>query len=483
MSDIVNKTLYEHSLALSRGEYSSVELTRAYLDEIDRTETSIGAYITVTAEKALKTAEEVDLRRRSGEELTLISGIPCAFKDNICTKGIKTTCASKMLEGYVPPYNATVADKLEKSGAVLLGKLNMDEFAMGSSTENSAFKITRNPVDLTRTPGGSSGGSAAAVAADMAAYTLGSDTGGSIRQPASFCGVVGMKPTYGAVSRSGLVAFASSLEQIGPITKTVFDNALVLGALVGYDKMDSTTAKRSYPDFTEGINNGVRGLKVGIVKQFMGDGLSHDVKECIMKAAEEYKLMGAEIVEVSIPSLKYSLPAYYIISSAEASSNLARFDGIRFGHRADEYGNIEELYKKSRSEGFGKEVKKRIMLGTYALSSGYYDEYYKKAYGVRWLLKNDFKRAFEKCDVIISPVAPTVAYKLGEKTNNSLEMYMGDIYSVSVNIAGLPALSLPCGKGKDGLPVGMQLIGPAFSESLLYRVGYAFETYRDKGEM
>ena len=482
MSDILKRSLYEHYRALRDKEYSSEELTRAYLAEIDRVDDTIGAYITVTGEKALKTAKEFDNEQRCGFELSPLSGIPYALKDNICTKGIKTTCASKMLENYVPPYSATVAEKLEKSGAVLLGKLNMDEFAMGSSCENSAFKITRNPADLTRTPGGSSGGSAAAVAANMAAYTLGSDTGGSIRQPASFCGVVGMKPTYGAVSRSGLVAFASSLEQIGPITKTVLDNALVLGALVGSDPMDSTTAKRSYPDFTAEIKNGVRGLRIGIVREFMGDGLSDDVKECVLNAADVYKKMGAELVSVSMPSIKYSLPAYYIMSSAEASSNLARFDGIRFGRRAEVYSDIEELYKKSRSEGFGKEVKKRIMLGTYALSSGYYDEYYKKANGVRKLVKNDFKNAFEKCDLIISPVAPTVAYKLGEKIKNSLEMYMGDIYSVSVNIAGLPALAVPCGETKDGLPVGMQLIGPAFSEAMLYRAGHSYEICNNKGE-
>ena len=381
-----------------------------------------------------------------------------------------------MLGGYIPPYSAHVVEKLEKSGAVILGKLNMDEFAMGSTTENSAFKVCRNPLDTDRVPGGSSGGSAAAVAAREAVYTLGSDTGGSIRQPASFCGVVGMKPTYGSVSRYGLVAFASSLDQIGPITSTVLDNALVLNAIVGHDKRDATSVKRVYNDFTADIKNGVKGMKIGVPEEFFGEGISDDVRKAVLAATDTYRALGAELVSVSMPSIDYALSAYYVISSAEASSNLARFDGVRYGYRCDDYSNIDELYRKSRSEGFGSEVKKRIMLGTFALSSGYYDAYYKKALQVRSLVRKDFDEAFGKCDFIISPVAPTVAYKIGEKTGDSLQMYMGDAYSVPVNIAGIPALTLPCGIGEGGMPVGMQLIGPAFSEGLLYRAGFAFES-------
>ncbi|MBR3862775.1 MAG: Asp-tRNA(Asn)/Glu-tRNA(Gln) amidotransferase subunit GatA, partial [Clostridia bacterium] len=395
--------------------------------------------------------------------------------DNICTKGVATTCASKMLADYVPPYNAHVVECLEKEGFVMLGKLNMDEFAMGSTTENSAMKITHNPVDLTRVPGGSSGGSAAAVAANEAAYTLGSDTGGSIRQPAAFCGVVGMKPTYGTVSRYGLVAFASSLDQIGPLTKTVRDNALVLNAIAGHDKRDATSVDRVLGDFTAEIGKGVAGLTIGIPKEFFGEGISPDVKEAVLKAATRYEKMGAKLLEVSMPAIDHALAAYYVISSAEASSNLARFDGVRYGYRTEEFSDIAELYKKSRSEGFGAEVKRRIMLGTFALSSGYYDAYYKKALQVRALVRADYDRVLEKCDVILSPVAPTVAYKLGEKSQNPLEMYMGDAYSVPVNVAGIPALALPCGTGEGNMPVGLQLMGKPFSEALLYRVGAALE--------
>ncbi len=476
MSELTQKTVYEHAEALRKKEYSSVELTKAYLNEIEAKDKTIGAYITVTAEQALESAKAFDERKLSLSGAYSLAGIPCGIKDNMCTKGIKTTCASKMLGEYVPPYSAFAVEKLERCDAVILGKMNMDEFAMGSTTENSAFKVCRNPLDIKRVPGGSSGGSAAAVAAHEAAYTLGSDTGGSIRQPASFCGVVGMKPTYGSVSRYGLVAFASSLDQIGPITSTVLDNAIVLNAIVGHDKKDATSLNRSYEDFTSDIKKGVKGMKIGIPSQFFGEGIADDVKKAVLTGAESYKAMGAELVSVSMPSIDYALSAYYVISSAEASSNLARFDGIRYGYRCKEYEDIDELYRKSRSEGFGREVKKRIMLGTFALSSGYYDAYYKKALQVRSLVRKDFDDAFQKCDFIISPVAPTVAYKIGEKIGDSLQMYMGDAYSVPVNIAGIPALSLPCGTGEGGMPVGMQLIGPAFSESLLYRAGYAFES-------
>lgn len=476
MSELTERTIFEHAEALHKKEYSSVQLTQAYLEQIDKKDKTIGAYITVTADRAIESAKAFDEGRCSDSEISPLAGIPCGIKDNMCTKGIKTTCASKMLGGYIPPYSAHVVEKLEKSGAVILGKLNMDEFAMGSTTENSAFKVCRNPLDTDRVPGGSSGGSAAAVAAREAVYTLGSDTGGSIRQPASFCGVVGMKPTYGSVSRYGLVAFASSLDQIGPITSTVLDNALVLNAIVGHDKRDATSVKRVYNDFTADIKNGVKGMKIGVPEEFYGEGISDDVRKAVLAATDTYRALGAELVSVSMPSIDYALSAYYVISSAEASSNLARFDGVRYGYRCDDYSNIDELYRKSRSEGFGSEVKKRIMLGTFALSSGYYDAYYKKALQVRSLVRKDFDEAFGKCDFIISPVAPTVAYKIGEKTGDSLQMYMGDAYSVPVNIAGIPALTLPCGIGEGGMPVGMQLIGPAFSEGLLYRAGFAFES-------
>ena len=476
MSELTKRTIFEHAEALRKKEYSSVQLTQAYLEQIDKKDKTIGAYITVTADRAIESAKAFDEGRCSDSEISPLAGIPCGIKDNMCTKGIKTTCASKMLGGYIPPYSAHVVEKLEKSGAVILGKLNMDEFAMGSTTENSAFKVCCNPLDTDRVPGGSSGGSAAAVAAREAVYTLGSDTGGSIRQPASFCGVVGMKPTYGSVSRYGLVAFASSLDQIGPITSTVLDNALVLNAIVGHDKRDATSVKRVYNDFTADIKNGVKGMKIGVPEEFFGEGISDDVRKAVLAATDTYRALGAELVSVSMPSIDYALSAYYVISSAEASSNLARFDGVRYGYRCDDYSNIDELYRKSRSEGFGSEVKKRIMLGTFALSSGYYDAYYKKALQVRSLVRKDFDEAFGKCDFIISPVAPTVAYKIGEKTGDSLQMYMGDAYSVPVNIAGIPALTLPCGIGEGGMPVGMQLIGPAFSEGLLYRAGFAFES-------
>ena len=478
MSELINKTIYEHIEAMRKKEYSSVELTKAYFDRINTEDKTIGAFITITPEKALESARAFDEGKLPD---TPLAGIPCGIKDNMCTKDIKTTCASKMLGNYVPPYSAHAVEKLEQAGAVILGKMNMDEFAMGSTTENSAFKVCRNPVDTDRVPGGSSGGSAAAVAAKEAAYTLGSDTGGSIRQPASFCGVVGMKPTYGIVSRYGLIAFASSLDQIGPITNTVMDNAIVLNVIAGHDKRDATSIDRTYGDFTADIKKGVKGMKIGIPEQFLGKGISPDVKKAVLDAAEEYRMMGAEKVSISMPSIDYALSAYYVISSAEASSNLARFDGIRYGYRCAEYSDIEDLYRKSRSEGFGTEVKKRIMLGTFALSSGYYDAYYKKALQVRNLVRKDFNEAFGKCDLIISPVAPTVAYKIGEKVGDSLQMYMGDAYSVPVNIAGIPALSLPCGTGEGGMPVGMQLIGPAFSESLLYRAGYAFENKGKRG--
>ena len=476
MNDILKLSVCRLSELLGKKEISSSEITAAYLERISKTDGKVGAFLSINKDNAEKAAADSDKRRADGKPLSALDGIPCAVKDNICTKRVTTTCASVMLKNFVPPYNATVVDKLENSGIFSLGKLNLDEFAMGSTTENSAFKVTHNPRDLSRIPGGSSGGSAAAVAALETPFALGSDTGGSIRQPAAFCGVVGMKPTYGTVSRYGLVAFASSLDQIGPLTSDVKDNALVLQAIAGHDPKDATSSKKACSDFTSMLEEGAAKLRIGVPTEFFGDGISEEVKKGVLGAAEIYRKAGAELVEVSMPSLKYALPAYYVISSAEASSNLARFDGVRYGYRTSKpIEDIDSLYLNSRSEGFGKEVKRRIMLGTFALSSGYYDAYYKKALKVRTVILEEFRKIFEKCDVIIAPVAPSVAYKIGEKTENPLEMYMGDIYTVPVNIAGIPAISLPCGKTKSGLPIGMQLIGNHFSEALLYRAAYAFE--------
>jgi aspartyl-tRNA(Asn)/glutamyl-tRNA(Gln) amidotransferase subunit A len=459
------------SEGLKRKEFSPFELTEAYLQKIDEIDGEIGAFLTVCREKAVEFSKTLDFNSQK----SLLWGIPGAVKDNLCTKGIRTTCASRMLEEFIPPYTATVVKKVEDFGSVLLGKLNMDEFAMGSSTENSYFHPTKNPCDLSRVPGGSSGGSAAAVAAGLVPYALGSDTGGSIRQPAAFCGVVGMKPTYGSVSRYGLIAFASSLDQVGPLTKNVRDNAVVLDAIRGYDPKDSTSLNRVYPSALSEIEKGVSDLKIALLKESFGEGLSADVKEGILSAARFFEQAGAKVDFVSLPILSEALPAYYVISGAEASSNLARFDGIAYGHRTNEYASMDELYKKSRSEGFGREVKRRILLGTFALSAGYYDAYYKKALQVRTLIENGYQKIFDEYDLILSPVAPTVAYKLGEKITNPMEMYLGDIYTVPASIAGIPALSVPCGKSREGLPVGMQLLGKAYSEATLYRAAYAFE--------
>jgi aspartyl-tRNA(Asn)/glutamyl-tRNA(Gln) amidotransferase subunit A len=475
MSALIEKTLFELSSGLAAKEFSSVEVTKAYLDAIESKEPDVKAYLTVDAEGALATSKDVDEQRMQGRVLSPLAGIPTGIKDNICTRGLRTTCASKMLAEFRPPYDASVIEKLKQSSYVLLGKLNMDEFAMGSTTENSYFQVTKNPRNLSCVPGGSSGGSAAAVAALEAAYTLGSDTGGSIRLPASFCGVVGMKPTYGTVSRYGLVAFASSLDQIGPLTKDVRDNAMVLNAISGHDPRDATSLNQDIPDYMAGLEKGVKGLKIGLPKEFFGGGIHPEVKHAVLTAASKLEAQGAQLLDVSMPSIDHALAAYYVISSAEASSNLARFDGVRYGYRSKQFDDIDSLYQRSRSEGFGPEVKRRIMLGTFALSSGYYDAYYKKALQVRSLIMKEFSAVLETCDLILSPVAPTVAYRIGEKTQNSVEMYLGDAYTVPVNIAGVPALSLPCGKDSDGMPIGMQLIGRHFSEPLLYQAGYAFE--------
>lgn len=477
--ELFKLTAHELSDMLRSREVSSVEITKSVIDRIENVENKIESYITTTPELALETAKVVDDKIAKGEEISPLEGIPMAIKDNICTDGIKTTCASKMLENFVPPYDAFVVKKLKEINAPVLGKLNMDEFAMGSSTENSYFKKTKNPYDTQKVPGGSSGGSAASVGADLAVYSLGSDTGGSIRQPASFCGVVGLKPTYGLVSRFGLVAFASSLDQIGPLTKDVTDSAMVLNLISGHDNMDSTSINIPKEDYTKALVNDVKGMKIGIPNDYIGEGINEEVKTAILKAVETYKALGAEVEFFDMTASKYALPAYYIISSAEASSNLARYDGIKYGYRTSNYSNLTELYNNTRSEGFGKEVKRRIMLGTYALSSGYYDAYYKKAQQVRTIIKNDFDNAFEKYDFILTPTAPTTAFKMGSKTTDPLQMYLEDICTVSINIASVPAISIPCGFDSDGMPIGMQLIGKAFSESTLLRAAYTYEQNTD----
>lgn len=468
-------TVKQLAQALDRKEVSAREAAEAYLRAIEEKDAAVGAYLTVTRELALKQADLVDEKRARGEKLPALAGVPCGIKDNICTKGTTTTCASKMLENFVPPYDAAVMEKLQGQEAVMLGKLNMDEFAMGSSTENSYYKVTHNPRNLGCVPGGSSGGSAAAVAAGEAAFALGSDTGGSIRQPAAFCGVVGMKPTYGLVSRYGLVAFASSLDQIGPLTKDVYDNAMVLETICGHDSRDSTSLPDSKLDLLGNIEGGVKGMRFALPKEYFSEALNPEIAAAIRAAAHRLETLGAQVDEVSIRELEYALPAYYVISSAEASSNLARFDGVKYGFRAQNVKEIHDLYKETRTQGFGPEVKRRIMLGSFVLSAGYYDAYYKKALQVRTLLKNAFDQVFADYDAILAPVAPTTAYRIGEKTKDPLEMYLGDVYTVPVNIAGLPALSLPCGTDSQGLPIGMQLIGKAYSEPTLYRAGFAFE--------
>ena len=478
--ELTKYSVSQLSRMLAGKEVSSEELTRAYLKNIAIKEREIGAYITVTKEQAIKKAQEVDALRASGAPLSILAGIPAGIKDNISTKGVRTTCASKMLEHYIPPFDATVMEKLNARHVVMLGKTNLDEFAMGSTTENSYYKKTKNPANTAYVPGGSSGGSAAGVAADMAAFALGTDTGGSIRQPASFCGVVGLKPTYGSVSRYGLVAFASSLDQIGPITKTVEDAAIVFDAIRGYDAHDATSVNTNSGSSLADLEKGVKGVKIALPQEFISaqSGISAEVRKAILQAAERYTQLGAQVEEVSMPTLKDALPAYYIISSAEASSNLARFDGVRYGFRApysEQCDDMESFYRKNRSEGFGAEVKRRIMWGTFTLSSGYYDAYYKKALQVRTLVVRDFNNIFEDCDCVMSPVAPTTAYKLGTKITDPIEMYLGDLYTVPVNIAGLPAVSIPCGADSENLPIGMQLIGKAFDEKTLLRVANSFE--------
>ena len=473
--NITELTVHELQEKLRNKELTVKEITKAYVDRINEKEKDVQAFVTTLTEEAENKAEEIQKKIDNKEIEGELAGIPIGIKDNICTKGIKTTCSSKMLENFVSPYDATVMEKINEENLINLGKLNMDEFAMGGSTEHSYFKITKNPWDLSRVPGGSSGGSAAAVAANLVPWALGSDTGGSIRQPASFCGVVGLKPTYGLVSRYGLVAFASSLDQIGPITKDVRDSALLLNIIAGHDKKDTTSVNKEKIDYTKCLKNDVKGLKIGVPKEFFGEGINAEVKEMLQKSIEKYKELGAEIEEFSLDIAKYSLAAYYIIACAEASSNLGRFDGIRYTYRTGEFKNLKELYKKSRSEAFGPEVKRRIILGTYVLSSGYYDAYYKKAQQVRTLVMNKFSKAFEKYDVILTPTSPTVAFGIGTKSENPLEMYLSDICTVSVNIAGLPAISIPCGVNSEKMPIGMQLIGNKFEEEKILNAAYTFE--------
>ncbi|MBA2879851.1 aspartyl-tRNA(Asn)/glutamyl-tRNA(Gln) amidotransferase subunit A [Desulfosalsimonas propionicica] len=468
-------TIHEAGGLLAKRQISARELSDAVFDRIRQLDTEIGAYITVAKDAARQQAKQADAHIRAGSAGPL-TGIPLGIKDLICTKGIATTCASRMLADFVPPYNATVMEKLFSAGAVMTGKLNMDEFAMGSSTENSAFQITRNPWDRSRTPGGSSGGSAAAVAADMCLGALGSDTGGSIRQPAAHCGVVGLKPTYGRVSRYGLVAFASSLDQIGPLAKDVTDAAILLGAISGHDPKDSTCAKNDVPDYTAGLDAGVKGLTFGIPVEYQNaGGMDPGVKAAVEKAVAQLTDAGAKCVEISLPQTEHAVAAYYLIAPAEASSNLARYDGVKYGYRHKEAGGLKQMYEQTRSRGFGPEVKRRILLGTYALSAGYYDAYYKKASQVRTLIRNDFAAAFETCDVIVSPTAPTPAFGLGEKTDDPLQMYLSDIFTLSANLAGIPGLSLPCGFSESGLPIGLQMMAPHFAEARLLQAAYAFE--------
>lgn len=462
-------TVHELIEKLDKNEITPEDITKSYIDRINEKEKDVKAFVTLTDKEALEKAENVD--RSVGK----FAGIPIGIKDIICTKGVRTTCSSRMLENFVSPYDATVVNKLDKENIISLGKLNLDEFAMGASTEYSAINTTKNPWNLNKVPGGSSGGSAAAVAADMVPWALGSDTGGSVRQPASLCGVVGLKPTYGLVSRYGLVAFASSLDQIGPITKDVEDAAMLLNIIAGHDEKDSTSVNKEKVDYTKNLKDGVKGLKIGVPKEFLGEGINEEVKKSIQDMAEVYKKLGAEVSECSLDIAEKALAVYYIIACAEASSNLGRFDGIRYGYRTKNYEDLNDIFVNSRSEGFGAEVKRRIILGTYVLSSGYYDAYYKKAQKVRTVIRKEFEKLFDEYDVLLTPTSPTVAYDIGTKSNNPLEMYLADLCTVSVNIAGLPGISIPSGVDKERMPIGMQLIGKHFDEETILRAAYSAE--------
>ena len=482
--DMKLHTLTAHELAklLINRDVSSEELTRKLYDHIEKTDGEIGAYITLTKDMAIGQAKEADKRIKEKKNICPLTGIPIAIKDNMCVKDVLATCGSKMLSNFVPPYNATVINKLKENGLIFLGKTNMDEFAMGSSTETSYFKVTKNPWNTNFIPGGSSGGSAAAVASDQAVLSIGSDTGGSIRQPASHCGIVGMKPTYGRVSRYGLVAFASSLDQIGPLTKDVWDCAALLKVISGYDPLDSTSLNMALPDYMSFLNKDIKNIKIGVPKEYFIEGIDEDVESSIKTAIKKLEELGAIIEEVSLPHTEYAVATYYIIAPAEASSNLARYDGVKYGHRAKGEGvdkNLLSMYENTRKEGFGAEVKRRIMLGTHTLSSGYYDAYYLKAQKVRTLIKQDFDKAFKGFDILVTPTSPTPAFKIGEKTNNPLQMYLSDIFTIPTNLAGLPAISIPCGLSKNGLPIGLQLIGNYFEEGKILQVAHAFEQSTD----
>ena len=460
-------------------EVSARAVTEAFLARIEAKDDAVGAFLTVMREQALTQADAVDAKIAAGVDPGPLAGVPIALKDNLCTLGVETTCASKILKGFVPPYDATVVKKLQAAGAIAIGKTNLDEFAMGSSTENSALKLTHNPWNLSKVPGGSSGGSAAAVAADFAPLSLGSDTGGSIRQPASFCGIVGVKPTYGRVSRYGLVAFASSLDQIGPFAKNIEDAALVMNVLSGHDPHDSTSVPRDVPDYTKALTGDIRGLRIGVPTEYFAAGIAPEIRILVQSAIGVLRGLGAEVGECSLPHTEYTLPAYYIVAPAEASSNLARYDGVRYGHRTQRATSHIDLFEKSREEGFGEEVKRRILIGTYALSAGYYDAFYLKAQQIRTLIQQDFENAFANFDVLITPTAPTTAFGIGEKTDDPLAMKLSDICTLSANLAGIPALSQCCGFDTNQLPVGMQLLGPAFSEELLFKVAHAYEQATD----
>lgn len=476
--DITKLKIRDMRKLLDSKEISAAELTDSYIKRIETYDGKLESYISVTKEKALLDAENAQKIIDSGNAPELC-GIPIAVKDNICTEGIKTTCASKMLENFIPPYNATVIDKLYNEGIVLLGKTSMDEFAMGGSTQTSAFAKTKNPYDIKKVPGGSSGGSASCVSASLCAASLGSDTGGSIRQPASFCGVTGLKPTYGRVSRYGLIAFASSLDQIGPVAKDAHDCGIILNAIAGYDRHDGTASKNPTIDYTSAIGKSMKGVKIALPKEFYGEGIDREVADAVIAAAKKYEEMGAELVECSMPSLKYAVPAYYLISSAEASSNLSRYDGIKYGHRSEIGENFSELICNSRSEGFGSEVKRRILLGNYALSSGYYDAYYGKALALKQKISNEYDNIFEKCDIILTPTAPSTAFGANENIADPAKMYKADICTVTVNIASLPAISTTCGYSQDGMPIGMSVIGKKFDEAAIIGAADAFERIFD----
>ena len=475
IQELITKSSSEQRKALLNKEVSSEELVNEVYKKVETVDKEIGAYNSLTKDLTIETAKKVDEKIRKGEELPPLAGIPLALKDNINLKGYPTTASSKILANFVSPYDATVTKKLKSNMIPIIGKANLDEFAMGSSNENSAFKIVRNPWNLKKVPGGSSGGSAAAVAAGEATFALGSDTGGSIRLPASYCGLVGLKPTYGRVSRYGLIAFASSLDQIGPITRTVEDAALLLNAIAGHDEKDSTSLNMIAPDFTKDIHNDLKGVKIGYIKELCSEGLSEDVAKAIQNSLEKYKSMGAEIVEISLPLIKYSIAVYYIVATAEASSNLARFDGVKYGYRTKNPENLYDMYVKTRAEGFGDEVKRRIMLGTYALSSGYYDAYYKKAQQLRRLIKQDFDTAFSKVDVLISPTCPHTAFDIGSKVEDPLSMYLTDIATITANLAGIPAMNIPVGLDSDGMPIGIQLQANSLNETKLLNVAFKLE--------